>query len=261
MKKDDVKVGGTYTAKVTDKVVPVRIDAVKGTGWTATNLATGRKVRIKSAQRLHGEAKASVKQAGDAKGSRDGKQVAGAKLAGDGGQTAGATRPGDAKLPVGAKPGNDIKQPAAPKCPPDDKPSAAPNKPATPPTAATDAKAPAAAATEAKPTTPATPAKQGGQTPDKADKPSNASKTKKATKANAAKRPSGLDAAARVLAESKEPMAVRDIVKLAFAKGYWKSDGQTPHATIYSALHRDVAAKGKESRFKKVGRRRFAVNE
>ena len=30
MKKNDVKIGGVYTAKVTDKVVPVRIDAVKG---------------------------------------------------------------------------------------------------------------------------------------------------------------------------------------------------------------------------------------
>jgi hypothetical protein len=58
MKKNDVKVGGTYLAKVTDKVVSVRIDAENPHGgWNATNLSTGKKVRIKSAQRLRGPAK------------------------------------------------------------------------------------------------------------------------------------------------------------------------------------------------------------
>ncbi len=55
MKKADVKLGGTYAAKVSGKVVPVRIDAENPRGgWDATNTATGRKVRIKSAQRLRG---------------------------------------------------------------------------------------------------------------------------------------------------------------------------------------------------------------
>ena len=55
MKKADVKVGGTYAAKVSGKVVPVRIDAQNPRGgWDATNTATGKKVRIKSAQRLRG---------------------------------------------------------------------------------------------------------------------------------------------------------------------------------------------------------------
>jgi hypothetical protein len=53
MKKDEIKVGGTYLAKVSDKVVPVRIDAESAHGgWDATNLLTDKKVRIKSAQRL-----------------------------------------------------------------------------------------------------------------------------------------------------------------------------------------------------------------
>jgi hypothetical protein len=57
MKKDQVKVGGTYLAKVSDKVVPVRLDAENPHGgWDATNTATGKKVRIKSAQRLRGPA-------------------------------------------------------------------------------------------------------------------------------------------------------------------------------------------------------------
>jgi len=57
MKKDQIRIGGTYLAKVTDKVVPVRLDAENPHGgWDATNLATNKKVRIKSAQRLRGPA-------------------------------------------------------------------------------------------------------------------------------------------------------------------------------------------------------------
>lgn len=57
MKNSEVTLGGTYLAKVTDKVVSVRLDATNPHGgWDATNLATGKKVRIKSAQRLRGPA-------------------------------------------------------------------------------------------------------------------------------------------------------------------------------------------------------------
>ncbi len=53
MKKNEVKIGGTYTAKVNGKVAKVRIDAENPHGgWNATNLETNRKVRIKTAQRL-----------------------------------------------------------------------------------------------------------------------------------------------------------------------------------------------------------------
>lgn len=53
MKKNDVKIGQSYMAKVTDSVVPVRIDAVNSHGgWDGKNIASGRNVRIKSAQRL-----------------------------------------------------------------------------------------------------------------------------------------------------------------------------------------------------------------
>ena len=53
MKKNEVKIGGVYTAKVTNKVVQVRIDAEnRHGGWDATNLETGKKVRIQSVQRL-----------------------------------------------------------------------------------------------------------------------------------------------------------------------------------------------------------------
>jgi hypothetical protein len=53
MKKDQIKIGQVYAAKVTGKVVPVQIDAENPNGgWDATNIHTNRPVRIKSAQRL-----------------------------------------------------------------------------------------------------------------------------------------------------------------------------------------------------------------
>lgn len=53
MKKSAVHLGERYIAKVSGNLVPVRIDAENPHGgWTATNTETGRKVRIKSAQRL-----------------------------------------------------------------------------------------------------------------------------------------------------------------------------------------------------------------
>jgi len=53
MKKNEIKIGECYEAKVSDRVVSVRIDSVNSHGgWNATNTATGKRVRIKSAQRL-----------------------------------------------------------------------------------------------------------------------------------------------------------------------------------------------------------------
>lgn len=57
MKKDQIKIGGLYVAKVSDKLVSVRIDNTHSAGgWMATNTATGKVVRIKSAQRLRSAA-------------------------------------------------------------------------------------------------------------------------------------------------------------------------------------------------------------
>ncbi|XZE55795.1 winged helix-turn-helix domain-containing protein [Planctomycetaceae bacterium SH139] len=61
MKKADVKIGGEYFAKVTNKKVTVRIDAENSSGgWDATNLATNKKVRIKTAARLQGPSRATT---------------------------------------------------------------------------------------------------------------------------------------------------------------------------------------------------------
>ncbi len=53
MKKNEIKIGHAYMAKVTNSEAPVRIDAESPHGgWDAKNLISGRKVRIKTAQRL-----------------------------------------------------------------------------------------------------------------------------------------------------------------------------------------------------------------
>ena len=62
MKTNEVKVGGFYTAKVSDKLVKVRIDSTNSRGgWNATNTATGKRIHIKSAQRLRGAAEQTAK--------------------------------------------------------------------------------------------------------------------------------------------------------------------------------------------------------
>lgn len=55
MKKRDVEIGGRYLAKVSDRIVAIRITAESPYGgWVATNEETKREIRIKSAQRLRG---------------------------------------------------------------------------------------------------------------------------------------------------------------------------------------------------------------
>jgi hypothetical protein len=64
MKKSEIKVGGVYQAKVSDRIVDVRIDSTHTQGgWNATNTATGKRIRIKSAQRLRGPAEGGKKNA------------------------------------------------------------------------------------------------------------------------------------------------------------------------------------------------------
>ncbi len=85
--------------------------------------------------------------------------------------------------------------------------------------------------------------------------------TKKATAPKQApQKMSAIDAAAKVLGESKEPLNTKEMVEKMSAKAYWKSPGgKTPHATLYSAILREIQKKGKESRFQKVERGKFAL--
>jgi len=54
MRKKDVVVGNVYMMKVSNRIVPVRLDseATYGGGWHGTNLNTNRKVRIRTAGKL-----------------------------------------------------------------------------------------------------------------------------------------------------------------------------------------------------------------
>ena len=78
-----------------------------------------------------------------------------------------------------------------------------------------------------------------------------------------AKSPEGgmscLKAAAKILAEKGEPMTCQEMIESMAAKGYWTTPaGQTPHATLYSSIAREIRDKGKDSRFKKSERGKFA---
>ena len=56
---------------------------------------------------------------------------------------------------------------------------------------------------------------------------------------------SAIDAAAKVLAEAGEPMNAKQLIDVIVTKGYWASPaGKTPHATLYSAILREIKAKG-----------------
>jgi hypothetical protein len=87
----------------------------------------------------------------------------------------------------------------------------------------------------------------------------------KATKAKAPKEKangklSALDAAAKVLGEAKEPMNTKAMIEAMAAKGYWTSPGgKTPHATLYSAILREIDTKGSDARFKKTDRGMFIL--
>ncbi len=71
---------------------------------------------------------------------------------------------------------------------------------------------------------------------------------------------SALDAAAKVLAESKEPMTSKEMIDAMAAKGYWTSpDGKTPQATLYAAILREIQKKGAEARFAKTERGHFTL--
>ncbi len=176
MKTSEVRVGGVYTAKVSDKLLPVRIDAEnRHGGWDATNLATGKKVRIKTARRLRGPAPET---------------------------------------------------------------DSTPDSATTSPTGPKGGKKRTAGATKAKGTKATTRTKQGEAK---------------------AKRTSALDAAAQVLAEAGEPMSAGEIIAAAEQKGYWRSPtGKTPDRTLYAAIAREIATKGKDSRFRKTERGKFA---
>jgi hypothetical protein len=90
IKKCDVRIGSMYIAKVTNRLVEVRIDSESQYGgWNATNTVTGKNLRIRSVQRLRGIADGTTSRR-TAK-SKEGKELAKVELASQPAQTSSPT--------------------------------------------------------------------------------------------------------------------------------------------------------------------------
>jgi hypothetical protein len=212
MKKNEVKVGNDYLAKVSDKVVVVHIDGENPHGgWDATNVQTKKKVRIKSAQRLRGPANLTKREVTAAQVATDaavGGVVTKAAAVDDAMKTAAAAKKAEKAAKVDA-----WRKEVAAK-------GAAPDPELDKAIKGADAK--------------------GGK------------KKVKAAKAKGERKPGCLDAAIRVLQEAGKPLQTGAIVKIALEKGYWQTKGATPGATLYAAMIREVAAKGPKARFRRA---------
>jgi hypothetical protein len=104
-------------------------------------------------------------------------------------------------------------------------------------------------------------AQQSAETEKKATKKEKGQKQPKAPREPKAKKLGALDAAAKLLAETGEPMNCQEMIKGMAEKGYWTSPGgQTPHATLYASILRELRTKGAEARFRKTERGKFAAN-
>ena len=74
-----------------------------------------------------------------------------------------------------------------------------------------------------------------------------------------AKPMSCLDAAAKLLSETGQPMSCQELIAALAAKGYWSSPaGKTPQATLHAAIVRELRTKKDHARFRKTAPGRFA---
>jgi len=231
MKKNEVKAGGTFLAKVSDKVVPVRITGEsRYGGWDAVNTKTGKAIRIKSAQRLRGPATLTKAEVQAAKAAVVAHVGAGAKPAAESAKDAKpapvAAR-GEATNPLEA---HYRTQKDAVK---------------------TEKAARLAAWRKDVADKAARPAPELDAAVKAAEEDRRAKKTK-AAKPKGERKPGCLDAAIHVLQEAGKPLQCGDIVKTAIEKGYWQTKGATPAATLYAAIIREVAAKGAKARFRRA---------
>lgn len=97
-----------------------------------------------------------------------------------------------------------------------------------------------------------------------ATKKTTSTTAKKTTKSKTAKpdekKLSALDAAAKVLSRVKGPKTCKELIEAMAKQKLWTSPGgKTPHATLYSAITREIKVKGDESRFVKVESGKFAA--
>jgi len=239
MKKDQVKIGQVYAAKVTNKVVPVRIESehAGGGGWNAVNLRTNRPVRIKSAQRLRSRITVP--------GAEDNDEATPAprskKRLGPAERKASA-----AHIRAQAKADQENARVR------DEREASADGMTASE-RAMTDSADDAATAKN--PTGSAKRSKKRARR-DTAQPPEGVAKRGKP------KRTSLLDAAAAVLSDTGEALGTGELVERAVARGLWTPGaGKTPAATLYSAIIREIRGKGDASRFVKAEPGRFTAKK
>ncbi len=280
MKKNDVEIGGLYIAKVSGHLVQVRIDdASPYGGWHATSIATGRAVRIKSAQRLRARADRGRDAQATAEAEAQNTRLREEREASPDGMTASeramsepspqahdpdrCSTSGCAGTPAMTYLG----RPLCAGCWAEHCPEEAKQTPAASVGATTNPAAPEAASHEENDMATKTTKKPGTKSTKakgtkKAAKPAAEAKPKKAPKGNGEpKRMSALDAAAAVLKKAGKPMGSQDLITAMSDQGLWTSPGgKTPHATLYAAMVREITTKGKEARFAKVDRGQFAYN-
>ncbi|MCX5683094.1 MAG: HTH domain-containing protein [Planctomycetota bacterium] len=225
MKKNEVKVGSEYVAKVSGKLAHIRIDRENPHGgWKAPNMATQKSVHIKSAQRLRGAV--GRLDAHVATGAKPAAEVAKDAKAAPAAAKGGATNPLEAHYRA--------------------------QKDAT----KTEKAAKVAALRKEVAETVAKPDPELDATVKAADAERKA-KNAKAAKPKGERKPSLLALAADILKDAKAPMDCKTIVEKVLAKGTWQTKGKTPHSTLYAAIIREIAAKGKDARFRKTDRGMF----
>jgi restriction system protein len=78
---------------------------------------------------------------------------------------------------------------------------------------------------------------------------------------NPPRRLTAIDAAYRVLAEADEPLHSNQIAQRMIAQGLWSTQGKTPGATVDAQIAVDIKANGTHSRFRRVGRSIFTIND
>ena len=280
MKKNEVVIGGRYLAKVSGRVVPVRITGESPYGgWDAVSEETHRAVRIRGAQRLRRPADAATREAiagEETDMSKARKVVLGRvysvalggsylpvradKELGHGRYEGTVLRPGGKeetiKFSTDRVRGDGTpedqwrkKQEAGKQERQADLP--APQSEATRQAGALQMAAKVASKVLGVPV---------GVVPPKGTTAKAAAEPKPRKKAERKDGTmSGLDAAAKVLADAGEPLGCKTIVERAIEKGYWKTGGKTPSATVYAAILREIQKKGDASRFAKADRGMFTL--
>lgn len=223
MKPNEVQVGGVYRMKVGTSVVPVKVTQEK---WIGEKMSGWVGLNMDTRRSVR------IETAQRLRGPVEGKAA-----------TAGAPDTGEVVLSDEAAVVVDRRTPAA----------------AIPELKREAARLNAAFAAAGTPRPPAPPKGKGGKAAKEKSSKIKPLKAAKAAKSAKAKRMSGLDAAARVLAQARKPLNCSEMMEAIREKGLWKSGGKTPEATLYAAIIREIGAKGREARFKKVERGLFAA--